>query len=150
VLTREEADNTLPLRSMLETYAMKLFMERAAPELISEIENSVKQSEIDLENNDFAAFEKNDYTIHEIIQNNCGNPWIPHFLEQIRYVIALLRKTEEKEDSVKFAKKSIAEHKKILRAMKKKDVEKTVEYLQEHLEHQRERLDRIFRQVPPL
>jgi DNA-binding GntR family transcriptional regulator len=144
VLTREEANNTLKIRVMLEKRALELFMPHITPRLVAEIEAAIKQSEADLKNNDFVAFERSDYVIHEIIQNNCGNPWIPHFLGQIRYMLALLRKLDETQNSVKFAKRSINEHKKLLRIMKTGNAEEAAGCLAAHLEYQRERLDSIF------
>jgi DNA-binding GntR family transcriptional regulator len=144
ILDRNQAQNTLKLRIMLEKHALELFMQNMTPELIADIQNGIKQSEIDLKNNDAAAFERSDYIIHQIIQNNCGNPWIPNFLGQIWYTIALIRKMDETENFVKYAKRSINEHKKLVKLIKKGNIQETVDCLAEHLEYQRERLDAIF------
>ena len=146
VLNKEEALDTLRTRETLEKYALEAFMKRlnTAPELLDEIEQSIKYSEEMLNKNDLDAFSRADVLIHEIIRNNCGSLWALHFLEQIWYMFTLVRKMDANSDVVKFAKRSISEHKKLLRLMKKGDIEETVICLSKHLQHQQKRLDVIF------
>ena len=144
VLSKEQADMTLQIRIILEKYAMELFMARITTQHIVEIENSVNLSENSAMNGDFISFHKYDYAIHSIIKDNCGNLWVAHFLEQIGYMLVLLRQIELVENRVTYAMNSIAEHRKIIGAMKEGNAEQAVLYLVEHIEQQRIRLEKIF------
>jgi len=145
VITREQADLTLQVRILLEKYAMELFMPRITAQLITEIENAVNQSEDAINNNDYYAFNKYDVVIHTIIKENCGNPWLAHFLDQIRFVLVLLMQMEETEDRViRFTRNSVVEHRKIIEAMKQRNANQAVELIVQHLEYHRARIEKIF------
>jgi len=140
VFSKDQVNMTLQIRIILEKYAMELFMTQITPQQIIEIENSVNQSEKVAMNSDFMEFHKYDYVIHDIIRDNCGNPWVIHFLEQIGYVLVLFRQIELVENRENYAMNSIAEHRKIIAAMKQGNVEQAVMYLVDHIEQQRIRL----------
>ncbi len=144
VITREEARHTIDIRLDLEILALKLFMEEAKAEVIEEIEQSVHQSEADLQNENLNAFIKSDYLIHEIIHRHTGNPWIPHFMNQTRYSIDRLRHLDKKRDFETIARISISEHWKMIEAIKEHDVEKAIESMKVQIQHHWERLTEIF------
>lgn len=144
VLSREQVNMTLQMRLLLEKHAMELFMAQVTPQQIIEIENSVNQSEEVAMNGDIIAFHKYDYVIHDIIRDNCGNPWVVHFLEQIGYVLVLIRQFELVGNRENYAMNSIVEHRNIIAAMKQGNTEQAVVYLVDHIEQQRIRLEKIF------
>lgn len=144
VITREEARHTIDIRLNLEILALTLFMEQVSPEVIESIEASVHQSEADLKKGDLKTFINSDYLIHEIIHKHTGNPWIPHFMNQTRYSIDRLRHLDKKRDFETIARISIAEHWKMIEAIKEQDVEKAIESMKVQIQHHWERLTEVF------
>jgi len=150
VINKEEALDTLKMRETLEICALESFMKRldTSPELLKEIEKGIKLSEEVVNQNDFDAFIRADDLMHQIIRNNCGNSWIPHFLDQIWPMVIFIRKMDANTSLEEFAKRSISEHKKLLQLIKKGDVAETVICLSKHMQHLQKRLDAIFSEVP--
>jgi DNA-binding GntR family transcriptional regulator len=56
---------------------------------------------------------------------------------------------DETEDSVKFAKRSVNEHKKLLKLIKKGNIPEAVDCLAGHLEYQCKRIEALFSNSNP-
>jgi len=143
-ITWEEAKHTIDIRLDLELLALKLFMEQVSPEVIEEIEESIRKSEWDLQKKDFHAFIKSDYVIHEIVHRHTGNPWIPHFMKQASFAIDRLRLIDKIRDFETIANISISEHWKMVEAIKKNDISSAIESMKAQINHHWERLKELF------
>lgn len=143
-LTWEDIRHTLNIRMDLEILALKLFIDNPNSEAIETIEKSIHQSETDFMCQNLLAFEKSDYLIHDIIQQYCGNPWIPHFMKQTRFAVQRLRHIDKLEDYKQFGEVSIREHWELLTYIKERDKLKAVECMQHQIEHHWERLNKVL------
>lgn len=146
MLDKKEALDTLKMRETLEIKALEAFMKRldTVPDLLNDVANSIKLAEEVKDDHDFDAFIRADDLMHKTIRNNCGNSWIPHFLDQIWPMVIFIRKMDANAGFEKFSKRSIGEHKKLLQLIKKGDITEAVNCLSEHMQHQQRRLDALF------
>ena len=144
VITWEEAKHTIDIRLDLEILALKLFMEQVSPEVIEEIEESIRKSERDLEKGDFHSFIKSDYVIHEIVHRHTGNPWIPHFMKQTRFAIDRLRLIDKIRDFEKIANSSISDHWRMIEAIKRNDIAGAIESMKSQIDQHWKRLNELF------
>ena len=142
----EFALSTLEVRIVLEKLALRSFLKNPNPKAIEEIEAAIKLSEEDLMQNDFEKFELDDYKIHEIIQNYCGNVWLPFLLKQTRYTIFLLRSFDRGQNAYEYAQRSINEHKEMLMLIKDNNKKAAVDNLEKQLAIQ---VDRIMNLIDP-
>lgn len=143
-VTWENAKNTLDVRKNLEILAINLFMKNPNEKAIKEIEKSILKSEVSFKNLDLDSFEKFDYEIHEIIQRNCNNPWIPHFMSQIHYSIHMLRHLDKLEDFKQFGEISTQEHWELLGYIKDNNKVEAIKLIHKHFDNHWERLNKVL------
>lgn len=118
-LSIEEARENYEVRSILESYAFKLFVERATSDKIKEIVSFMKQLEKAYKNGDAVEIVKLKDQFYALIMEGCGNRMIQRFLESINARTAFLRKlTLSSKDR---QMKSIKEIKRIVKYIEKSD-----------------------------
>ena len=146
VIDLNYAVETLSIRKDLETLALKLFLEKpVSPELIKQIDLGIAKSEFDMNNGDWSAFLVSDYVIHKVIQNNCGNRWISVFLSQTGYAVSQIQYLDREGDVIQYAKRSISEHRELLKLIKDRKKDEAVEKLGNHLSIQIDRIKNLLK-----
>lgn len=118
-------------RQALECMALKLYMTAGdVNKGINQLENMIKEAEETLEISDFVKISS---AIHSIWIQGCKNSKIAELIAQLNTVI--LREANISANDTTRRKAIITEHKKMLRAMKNKDVPLACEELAKHLEN---------------
>jgi DNA-binding GntR family transcriptional regulator len=132
------------LRELLEVYAIRIACERITAKDISELEAVMKETEESLASNDYFAYLKTSQKIHDFFVQRCDNTRLQNLYNNIWNItlaIAALSKTESPD-----RRASLAEHKKIVRALVQKDADKAEKYLREHLNSGHERTMKLLKQ----
>jgi DNA-binding GntR family transcriptional regulator len=132
------------LRELLEVYAIRIACERITAKDISELEAVMKETEESLASNDYFAYLKTSQKIHDFFVQRCDNTRLQNLYNNIWNItlaIAALSKTESPD-----RRASLAEHKKIVRALVQKDADKAEKYLREHLNAGHERTMKLLKQ----
>lgn len=132
-LTWYDIQGILEVRMALETIAIGHVARRATPALIRELEEAIEQSTRDMEAGDLNAFRNSDFRFHEIIYRESGNPWIARVLENLRILIAIIRRLSQSEHFRETAMASIAEHRDVVRCLTAGDTEESVASLRMHI-----------------
>lgn len=118
-------------RQALECMALKLYMTTGDVNAgINELENMIKEAEETIAINDFVQISA---AIHSIWIQGCKNTKIAELVAQLNTVI--LREANVSANDTTRRKAIIAEHKKMLRAMKNKNIALACEELAKHLEN---------------
>lgn len=132
------------LRELLEVYAIRLACERITARDIRELEAVMKETEESLASDDYFAYLKISQKIHDFFVQRCDNTRLQNIYKNIWNItlaIAALSKTESPD-----RRASLAEHKKIVKALEQKDADKAEKYLREHLNAGHERTMKLLKQ----
>jgi len=129
----EDVQEVLQIRGVLEGLAARLAAKIMNKEEIKELENYLKQMEYYTNKNDALAFSEMDAEFHELILGICGNNRLIQIRKNLsdqahRYRIRSLSIPGR-------LKYSLKEHREIVEALKRKDVEQADRLSQKHIEN---------------
>lgn len=123
--------DTLEVREALETYAVRLAIEKNAAERIDELEGLNLEFEKAYEDEDIQSMVKFDTMIHNMILELSGNKKLVSFMDALneimqRFRLIYFNETYNPEVIIK-------EHRQVFEAIKKSDTEAAVEAMTSHL-----------------
>ncbi|MCC3145833.1 GntR family transcriptional regulator [Halanaerobium sp. Z-7514] len=129
-------------RDVVEIYEIRKILEKAAtrkavaqiPEKdIEKLDEIFENAKKDLDKDKVLQFIKADNQLHKTIINNCGNQRLIKLINSYNTYIAFYRVVDL--SRVERAKEAYFEHLEIFKAVKAKDVEKSVELMANHIEN---------------
>ncbi len=146
VIDLSYAVETLTIRRDLEVLALQLFLERPiSSDDIRTMRNAIDKSEKDFLRNDWDAFLSSDYIIHKLIQQRCGNRWVPKLLHQTSFTVSQIQYLDRESNQVEYARRSIGEHREMLKLIEEGKKQEAVNLLAEHLSFQIERISSLLK-----
>lgn len=130
-LSSDEFMEAYQVREALETMAVRLAVPKLAPQDIAALERSISEMTACGEAGDVSGFFEANSAFHEVFFRAAGNRMLAGIYRQLRGQIDLHRprSLELRGD----LRRSIAEHKAIVRAAKAGDVERAVRLVSEHI-----------------
>jgi DNA-binding GntR family transcriptional regulator len=143
-LEEKDLEEIHGLRELLEVYAIRMACEKIAAKDMRELETIMKETEESLDSDDYLAYLKTSQQIHDFFVQRCDNGRLRNLYKNIWNItlaIAALGKTRSPD-----RRASLAEHKKIVKALLQKDADKAEKYLREHLRCGYERTTRLLKQ----
>jgi DNA-binding GntR family transcriptional regulator len=132
------------LRELLEVYAIRITCKKMTANDMSELEAVMKETEESLDSDDYLAYLKTSQKIHDFFVQRCDNGRLQNLYRNIWNItlaIAALGKTRSRD-----RRASLAEHKKIVKALLQKDANKAEKCLREHLKSGYERTTTLLKQ----
>jgi DNA-binding GntR family transcriptional regulator len=138
-ITPEDVKHLADVRITLEHLAMKLLMEKPDAEntlYFNEMEAVINKAAETLAGGDHAGYMKVDFRFHELIYEASGNPIIGKIIGYIRTLTGMMRNISMGKDADQFEKaalKSMRDHRKILQAFRKSNLQKAQALMVEHL-----------------
>jgi DNA-binding GntR family transcriptional regulator len=143
-LEEKDLEEIHGLRELLEVYAIRIACERIAAQDMRELEAVMKETEESLNSDDYLAYLKTSQKIHDFFVQRCDNGRLKNLYKNIWNItlaIAALGKTRSHD-----RRASLAEHKKIVKALLQKDANKAEKCLREHLKSGYERTTKLLKQ----
>jgi DNA-binding GntR family transcriptional regulator len=130
-LSSDEFIEAYQVREALEAMAARLAVPKLTPENVTELERSIEEMSACGASGDVQGFFEANTAFHLVFFDAAGNRMLADLYRQLRGQIDRhrLRSLELRGD----VRRSIAEHKAILRAAKAGDVERTVHLVSEHI-----------------
>jgi len=144
-ISLDEFESIFDIRQSLEELALHRIMASGDTSIAVELEKAVDKSEADLKAGNSEEFMKSDFSFHEILYRQSGNPWIPYILSITKILIDIFRTIERGDGFEKVASASINEHRAVIEMVKKNDEKKALEYLDRHLKNHKERVYREYK-----
>ncbi|MCD6122728.1 MAG: GntR family transcriptional regulator [Spirochaetales bacterium] len=144
-ISLDEFEAIFEIRQSLEKLALHRIMASGNTAVTSELKKAVDKSESDLKSGNSEEFMKSDFTFHEILYRESGNPWIPYILSITKILIDIFRTIEKGDEFEKVARTSISEHRAVIEMIKKNDEKKAMESLDLHLKNHKERVYREYK-----
>ncbi len=134
--------DTLEVREALETFAVKLAIEKNTVEEISEIEALNKSFKEAYKNKDIEKMVEFDTKIHSAILNLSDNSKLISFMEELneimqRFRLIFFNETYNPE-------RIDEEHQEVMKALKNKDIERAQEAMRQHLCTLREDIKKVY------
>ena len=130
-LTEKDLYEIYDLRILIELHGLQLSWEYITQNEIDKVDNIIIQMEKHLDAKDYDRYLKVSHEFHEFILNNCKNDRLLKMFNILKnniFTIQILANPYPK-----YSKDSMQEHKKVLSAIKDRDLEKATHYLKEHL-----------------
>jgi DNA-binding GntR family transcriptional regulator len=121
------------IRKILEKAATEKAVEKIPKKDIEELDKIFKDAKKDLDKYKVEQFIKADNKLHRVIINNCGNEKLIELINSYNTHITFYRVADL--SRVERSKEAYFEHLEIFKAVKKRDVTKTVELMGAHIEN---------------
>jgi DNA-binding GntR family transcriptional regulator len=121
------------IRKILEKAATEKAVEKIPKKDIEELDKIFKDAKKDLDKDKVEQFIKADNKLHRVIINNCGNEKLIELINSYNTHITFYRVADL--SRVERSKEAYFEHLEIFKAVKKRDVTKTVELMGAHIEN---------------
>jgi DNA-binding GntR family transcriptional regulator len=138
-VTPEDVKHLVDVRIVLEKLAINLFMEQdvSLNEIyFKEMEDAIEKAAVTLSEGDHAMYMKIDFHFHELIYKASRNPIIENIIGYIRTLTGIMRNISMGKDPEQFKKaalKSMEDHRNMLAAFKKGDIQGAQMLMAEHL-----------------
>lgn len=144
-ITEKSLRDVLEVRSALEELAVRLACMRMTPEVLNRLKETEKAFEAALGHEDITVVAEADVAFHDVIYMSTDNQkliqLLNNFREQMyRYRVEYLKKEEVHQQILE-------EHRAIVGAMEKGDVEKATQMTGRHIENQVEKVSDTLRNV---
>ena len=130
-MSKEEIEETLGLRALLESYAAYLATERMTKALFKKLEDSIAAYRQSLEVGDTEKLMQHNTQFHEIIYKTAGSQKLYALINNFRDFIYRYRKPLL--DNPDYARVSLVDHEEMLAAMREKDMEKVEQLVRKHI-----------------
>ncbi|MCK8824222.1 GntR family transcriptional regulator [Fuchsiella alkaliacetigena] len=135
-ITKKDIKEIYNIRRLLEGYATELAVPEVPAEDIKEVEELFKQAKEDLEEGEVESFIEADTKLHNILTDNCKNERLKKMINKYQSHYIFYRLVDF--SRLERAREAYHRHCEIFEAVKDKDVELTVELIEEHIEHARD------------
>jgi DNA-binding GntR family transcriptional regulator len=100
---------------------------------LSKLQAAISNAEDTLDGGSNADYMKADFDFHQIIYEDCGNPWIPVIISNLHVFLHIGRNLSMGEDFRSAARASIRDHKEMLALMRQGDTEGLEEAFDRHM-----------------
>ncbi|HEX9401591.1 MAG TPA: GntR family transcriptional regulator [Anaeromyxobacter sp.] len=134
-LTPHDLDEIFPLMSLLEGLCAFEAVKKATPADVKRLEALHARLERHAAAGDVARYYEQNYGFHEAIQEVAANPWLSRTVGELRRFLRLLRGRQLRVANRMEA--SLAEHRKLMRALRRRDPEEAERVMRAHLMAQR-------------
>lgn len=137
-ISKEDLVDIYAIRMPLEAMAITRFIENMTDETLKILKDIVDVQEFYGTRKDFSNISSKDSEFHEAIYRNCGSHILEETLVPLHRKVVKFRKASIEQSGR--AKKSIEEHKEILKAIEEKNVEKAVELVSKHADNAKQNI----------
>jgi DNA-binding GntR family transcriptional regulator len=134
-LTPQDLDEIFPLMALLEGLCALEAVRKASPEDVRRLEAIHARLERHAAAGDVDRYYEQNYGFHEAIQEIASNPWLSRTVSELRRFLRLLRGRQLRVPGRLDA--SLAEHRKLMRALRRRDAEEAEQVMRAHLMAQR-------------
>ena len=132
LITIEDVNEVYELRFLLELYCIKIFVKFVNASNFRDLEDILEKMESAVNRKDYASYLAISIDFHGYYVKNCQNKRMFEIFSNMKNTIRLAHVFLDKNQN--YYKKSLFEHKNILKAIKEKDQRKCENLLQQHLE----------------
>ncbi len=129
-ISKEDLIDIYTIRMPLEAMAVTRFIENMTDETLKVLRDIVDVQEFYGTRRDFSNISDKDSEFHEAIYHNCGSHILEETLIPLHRKVVKFRKASIEHSGR--AEKSIEEHKEILKAIEKRDINKAIELVTQH------------------
>ena len=143
-MTEKDMEDVLQIRLSLEALAVRLSCENITPAALQELKVAMEDFEEKTKSGQFVEMAKADVKFHEILYKASNNPKLQQLLSNLREQMYRYRVEYLKDDGI--YPRLIEEHKKMYNALKEKNQELAVSYVEKHLQNQAEAVKKIIRE----
>ena len=143
-MTEKDMEDVLQIRLSLEALAVRLSCENITPAALQELKVAMEDFEEKTKSSQFVEMAKADVKFHEILYKASNNPKLQQLLSNLREQMYRYRVEYLKDDGI--YPRLIEEHQKMYDALKAKDQELAVSYVEKHLHNQAEAVKKIIRE----
>lgn len=143
-MTEKDMEDVLEIRLSLEGLAVRLSCEKITPVTLQELKVAMEDFEEKTKTGQFVEMAKSDVKFHEILYKASNNPKLQQLLSNLREQMYRYRVEYLKDDGI--YPRLIEEHQKMYNALKAKDQELAVSYVEKHLHNQAEAVKKIIRE----
>ena len=143
-MTEKDMEDVLQIRLSLEALAVRLSCENITPAALQELKVAMEDFEEKTKSSPFVERAKADVKFHEILYKASNNPKLQQLLSNLREQMYRYRVEYLKDDGI--YPRLIEEHQKMYDALKAKDQELAVSYVEKHLHNQAEAVKKIIRE----
>lgn len=134
-ISEEEVDEICAIRSVVEVMAARWAMERGHQKLVAQLAGNIEQAQHLISSGKVKAFVELDARFHDIISECSGSSRLRELTQVLRR--HMLRYRIESINLKETALLAVEGHRRILKAMEKKDFEAMEKAVKEHLEQSR-------------
>ena len=143
-MTEKDMEDVLQIRLSLEALAVRLSCENITPAALQELKVAMEDFEEKTKSSQFVEMAKADVKFHEILYKASNNPKLQQLLSNLREQMYRYRVEYLKDDGI--YPRLIEEQQKMYDALKAKDQELAVSYVEKHLHNQAEAVKKIIRE----
>lgn len=146
-LTPQDLDEIFPLMALLEGLCAYEAVKKATPAAVRRLEALHERLERHAAAGDVARYYEQNYEFHEAIQELAANPYLSRAVSELRRFLRLLRGRQLRVPG-RLAS-SLAEHRRLMRALRRRDADEAQRVMRAHLMAQRAALAVQDRGDPP-
>jgi DNA-binding GntR family transcriptional regulator len=143
-IDHQDIDEICELRTLIELYCMRKFRQTATERNFEEMENIIDQMKNALSGKDIPAYFALSLDFHDYIIKNCQNQRMYSLFSSIRNSMRIAQSIMRETDT--FCRKSLEEHKKIMRLLKNRS-EECEEILGRHIKDACKRMQEGLKRV---
>jgi DNA-binding GntR family transcriptional regulator len=138
-ISAQEIHDIYQLKEILECYIIREIADKFTPAEIDDLEALLQAANLALEKEDYAGFLKASRDFHHGLERKFGNQRIADLLASLDEHIARLLIAQLRSHRIQLSNApSLQDHRLILKAIRKRDVEKAVSLTREHLKRHRD------------
>jgi DNA-binding GntR family transcriptional regulator len=134
-LTPQDLDEIFPLMSLLEGLCAYEAVSKATPAAVARLEEIHARLEQHAAAGDVGRYYAENYEFHEALQELAANPYLSRAVSELRRFLRLLRGRQLRVPGRMQA--SLAEHRKLMRALRRRDPAEAQRVMRAHLMSQR-------------
>jgi DNA-binding GntR family transcriptional regulator len=134
-LTPRDLDEIFPLMALLEGLCAQEAVRKAGPDDVRRLEALHERLERCAAADDVGRYYELNYLFHQAVQDLAANPWLSRMVSELRQFLRLLRGRQLRVPGRLEA--SLAEHRKLMRALRRGDAEEAERVMRAHLMAQR-------------
>lgn len=132
-MTEKDIASIVEVRIALEEIAIRNTISNADDDFYDELERSILLAEEAVESGDHAEYIKRSFQFHSSIYEASENTWIASISENLIVPVNLLRNLSLVSRFEPVARSALADHRRILKHMRRKDVESSIQELHAHM-----------------
>jgi DNA-binding GntR family transcriptional regulator len=134
-LTPQDLDEIFPLMALLEGLCALEAVRKATPQDVRRLEAMHDRLERHAAAGEVDRYYEQNYAFHQAVEEIAANPWLSRTVSELRRFLRLLRGRQLRVPGRLQA--SLAEHRKLMRALRRRDAEEAERVMRAHLMAQR-------------